>query len=354
MSMNTYREKMCKAITKNGTLCTRDLLGVCPDFCWQHTGRQKVTETELFDLNTPDDVTSDEIQLAPIPNRVDGKESLDDDDKFIANTLINIPIHTAVSAETLHKHALSPDKYEYITLEKVNPKFALARVGVIQDGSCLFHSIVFLEFFNDLSNDVKTRQLFVETMKNEFFNKFSSERWLLYASDEWKTRILEILRGHIVTELDINYSELDMLMDSLLATRITFSQFREELPKAIHANIPTIDEKNVSILIGQAVEEAFTRYKTSLQRCSSWAGSDEIDMFSDQFDINIFSFDSNGILSFKDCSQFSISRPSILLYNQGGTHWEPIVLTDAKGEKQTLELPPNSELIHELLEKYGC
>lgn len=399
--------EICRAITKNGTNCNRITTPMCMNYCWQHSKRILNDEDDLGEIitntknavvkkiknlvNTVEETKVKEDDLREIITNtkntvvknikkvVDAigeteekeenkKEEKKDDDKFDTS---QIPLQEAVSAETLQKKTLPIDKYEYITLEKIDPKFKLARVGVLRDGSCLFHAIVFLIFYNDYMRlDEQLRKEFVEAIKVNFFNKIASSEWILYASDKWEERAVEIMIERINLYLQHKtpnnngifgwFSKMDytnyivQIINTLMVQNITFSQFKKELPNSIKQNFPSLSvkESDIEIIIGESIEHAFAEYKKSLNTCSQWVGVEEIYMISKEFGLNIFIFEADGSLYLDECSKYALTNPSILLYNQGSDHWEPVVLINE--QTQTLELPPNSDLVQDILEKYGC
>jgi hypothetical protein len=327
-------DSVCKSITKNGTECNTLTTALCKHHC---------SQTE---------------------------EKKSDDDKFAVPT--KVPVPEAISAETLEKNKLQPDKYEYITMEKINPKFSFARVGVVEQD--LFHTIAFLQFFNEYNNyDLDTRILFINNMKKNFFSKISSENWIEYVSPEYDYLILKSIIDNINKYLQSitpstgglfgwfstpNYtSQLQSIIDELLQTNVSYKIFRKKLATKIKDNFQElpVHVKTIEIIVGESTENIFSQYKESILKDSTIAGIDEVNMISKEFGINIFVFGSGGELYFDNCTKYDVTNPSIIVYHLNSKYWEPIVFIEGKNSQtQTIELPPNSPIVMDILEKYGC
>ncbi len=321
----------CKFQTQNGELCSLAIVG-CSDYCAEHNKNKIKKQFESF--------------YRDLRGGSGGVEA----------TSISVP--HAISAETLRKLFLQSGKYEYITLEHLTD-FTFARVGV---PTGLFHCVAFLQFYDDYQASTN-KELFAETMKDNFFKQISSQEWVKNITEQQYVvvlnKIIENMNQYLQTQLSggwfswlfgTDYTfQITELIDSLIQPNVSFSEFCQSLQRvATHAF--GVNEEKIKIIIGESVEQAYTVYKNHVE-CA--VGFDELRMIAGVFGINIFAFGVDGVLFKDNCTEYNSTFPSILLYNQGNSHWEPIVQIESNSN-QILEQPPDSVLTRTIMSVYKC
>ncbi len=270
---------------------------------------------------------------------------------------MSIPVPYAISAETLEKKALPPLKYEYISLKQIESQYTFARVGVPNSNS-LFQSIAFLQFYHDYHNAID-KDMFIEVMKTNFFNRMSSQEWVKDLTTQQYIDIVNIMisnmnkyfqsilpSGWLSWLFKPDYTpQITMLIESIMRPGASFEEFCNLLPDAVSSNF-YMDSSKIKIIVGESIEQAYSNYKLSIH---DHAGLEEVRLISKVFGINIFIFGADGVGMMDDCHLYNLLNPSVMLYLHADGHWEPIVMIQER-EIQVLTQPPESKLISDILE----
>lgn len=264
----------------------------------------------------------------------------------------------AIRTETLEKSILSPGEYEYITLKGIGEPYLFARVGVEDDGICLFHAVVLATLYEEYIQHKNENKLdeFVKMFRDSFFDDVPSEKWFMYADAEWQSNMLRAFVNKVDDLvapktwwnwlfLSSQRIAIQQAVDSVLEQSVDLVKFQVEVCTALNMAGINIDENQCILLVGSAIEQAYTEYKEQVVQGGGCMGTPEIQLMMDIFNINIFVYDKKGEL-YDD--RYLVNQPSIILYNQGGDHWEPIARIvqqdDDIQNTQQFVFPPDAHL----------
>ncbi|MDC3332844.1 hypothetical protein OAV62_01240 [bacterium] len=208
---------------------------------------------------------------------------------------------------------LATNQIQEISLLGLNTTFKFLRTGVIGDGRCLLHSILYLlnqDYFS--TTDSHERVQLVQTFLNDLSRTVTLRDWIQYSlgehsviniilsirktlSSRYESTYLDTVFENIVSITDIDNLELD--------TAEATQELREKI-------IPVI------------IHKLFEMYKHQLVQCQD-LGFQEVHYMSNKYKVNILMFDQTKHL-FKDTWFNPEFTHTIFLYNVDGVHWEPV------------------------------
>ena len=208
---------------------------------------------------------------------------------------------------------LRPDEYREIQLSISTQNLRFFRVGVLGDGRCLLHAILFL-------------------LNDEYVKKSPSERNTMCST------FLEELSSSLTVDDWLRWSLDDSVINMILSTRKTLSaNHSPDYLDKLFENVFTVDdltnikldtrERTVELrqrLIPGITQKLFDMYKYKLVRCQD-LGYQEVHYISARYKVNILMFDRDANL-FHDTRVNPSFAQTIMLFNFGGGHWEPILL----------------------------
>jgi hypothetical protein len=255
-------------------------------------------------------------------------------DEFLYQTPTILP-------EISSYHILNPDTSQYITLNVNLPspysKFKTVRTGVIGDGSCLFHSILYiLNFEKYIKLSYSERMKVASNLRNAICEKVDIIHWYkinngLTAEISWLEMLIPKLQKY--ENLINNYFQKYENNNNL--SKIFSSLFIHELATLLNNTDNSQSIDSYKELLNLTKQQAFDKYKYTLSHNYHWGNSDDIQIIEQIFQLNILIIDSNRNLVCNKSKYPYIA--SMFLYNQGNQeHWEPIGLYLDEVKKQTM------------------
>jgi hypothetical protein len=247
------------------------------------------------------------------------------------------------------------------------------RVGTIGEGSCLYHSLLFL-LINEryLSLNVKERKALAAKFRNALADALTPEMLSKLAHGAVEAGSVEVM-GHwgylpfVQTELreslianvrsageqpDITEAQLTRIIE-IAAALPTVSEQIEKL----QTELVTLgyDREVTGPIIQQGRLQLWEEYRKKLKDCGSYADHDAIEYVMRSIGRNIFIIEDQTRLpvSFTSCDLYNPKRPSlVILLLKSVEHFEAItnVKTDAEGNvtETILSWPWESPLIQTL------
>lgn len=195
---------------------------------------------------------------------------------------------------------LQPDSFQDIKLQIQSP-FKFYRVGVLGDGLCLLHALLFVSNTDYHTFNTIQRKQFATHFLNALHDNLNQEDWIQYNLGESHSLILSHLRQDLESTHDSD--ELDELFQTM--------------------DLTTLQNK-VPLSFSKIKTDLFKIYKQNLKQCRD-LGYEEVQYIADSNKMNVYLFNSDG-------TQFYGNKPNpsfemnVFIYNLYNTHWEPIVI----------------------------
>lgn len=226
-----------------------------------------------------------------------------------------------VFSENIKHYILEPDKHELITTIRINvPEYEnhyTVRTGVIGDGSCLFHALLYILDDSYKNLDFSKRLEYVSKFRYKFHKDLTIELWQscsdgLIAQVEW----FDVLSQKIIYLIS---EKKFITITNKMTTKPFTTEFDIKLAKKFHKHNSAISFEDYLNIIQESKLTAFERYRNSI--LIKWGNTDDIEILEKFLHMNIWICDSDGYLMDK---LYDTKKSNILLYNQGDNHWEPI------------------------------
>ena len=213
---------------------------------------------------------------------------------------------------------LNPNKCQEISLPISMKNLQFYRVGVLGDGRCLLHSLLFL-----LNTDYPTKS---EEEKTQICNAFLEEITNGLTMDDW----LHFSLGDAsVFNVIMNCRDIleDVIDSDFLDTVFDGVSKLEDL-----SNICLDDDSHTQLFRNKVIPDVtrnlFEKYKGELLNCVD-LGYQEIHYISSKYKINIIIFDQYNQI-FQETKIDPSFQYTVLVSNQGGMHWEPVIFCIGK------------------------
>jgi hypothetical protein len=289
---------------------------------------------------------------------------------FVFQKESQLPEQILIPKQRNELHMLSLDEAEPFRI--LNYPEPLDRVGVIGEGSCFFHSLLFL-MINEkyLGMRIQERKSLARKFRNALADALSPEIFSSLAGGSvevigYTKYVQEALKEALITNVEkegetpgITEKELDKLI-----SRASVSASITEQIKAMEDGLAEFGyDHEVSSEIIQHGRLLFWKdYKSKLKDCKSYADHDSIEYVMRTIKRNIFIIEDETRLPvlFAACDLYDPKLPSlVVILLQNIQHYEPVssVETDAEGNvvRTTLSWSWNSPLIqsfyHDLCQK---
>lgn len=240
-------------------------------------------------------------------------------------------IKNKIKGESHHHFTVPVDDHEVITLKLNIPEFnnikhLTIRTGVLGDGSCMYHCLLYiLDYDNYTPLNHAERNNYAIKFRQYFKNNITLKHWQtcsggLIAQVQWIELLNQALQSYIsnadcdkiITELLFQLNDISHMFTSIFTIRLAENFYKQNSNNSI-------DFYRSIILKTQ--RQAFQNYKDSIMH--KLGSTDDIDILEDLLNINIWVCDSDGYILHKETKPW---KKNIILYNQGTYHWEPIGL----------------------------
>lgn len=208
---------------------------------------------------------------------------------------------------------LQPDHVQEIHLPINAQNLQFFRVGVIGDGRCLLHSILYLLNSNypklSLKEKFNTGQAFLKEIGDEL----DVDSWIQFSLGDSLISIIMTCRQilepyHSESFLDTLFEKVSSIDDLSRIQLESESQTRE-----FHNQV-----------LPRIIEEHFRRYKKMLCHCKD-LGFQEVHYLSSKYKINMLMIGPGNTL-FSETRIDNNFPLTIILYNRDGNHWEPVLI----------------------------
>jgi hypothetical protein len=213
-------------------------------------------------------------------------------------------------------------------------KEVLVRIGTIGDGSCFFHSVLYLIDSRYRSMNDSDKKDLIKIIRDMFSESLSRKTWKSFGNGILALTSYQInLNNYLANKkykfinLNINSNNVDEYISKL---KDSLNKYPDNLSNDIIEKLNNIFDK--------ILENTYQEYLQNIKDTDVWVGDnveDSINIFqyvSDIFNINIFIIkDSTKLpyLSASDCNIMYKNRPSILLLNINNVHFESIALANS-------------------------
>lgn len=228
---------------------------------------------------------------------------------------------------------LAPNLKERIIVSGVEfpEDYHCMRTGVISEGSCLFHSILYLLDHEDyIQKSNQERMDYVRKVRTAITQSIEMQDWLLFSNGYTAYEaVIPRVRNHLLRELDQGqWDKIEHDVTSKYQLILTESLV-EQWVSVIRQHSP-LGEKYLSDLFFTYIQDEFENYKQQLGDCSQWTGNDEIELLSNKLNVNILMFSANKELVNK--SVYNQKLKSICMYHYSDMHWEPLTIVNKTEE----------------------
>lgn len=185
------------------------------------------------------------------------------------------------------------------------------RVGVLGDGKCLLHSLLYLLNSGYYQQTTETRQAICTDFINELLNRLTMDDWWEFSLNDCKLHVLMSVR--MMLEERMPSEQADKILNGVTDVN---RDLIKKLPLGIY--------HHVQDKLPDIKEFLFNQYKQFLPHCRE-LGYQEVHLLSKLYRVNIILIDNDCKLFLQN--QFNTSyETTIFIYNYGGSHWEPIVM----------------------------
>lgn len=184
--------------------------------------------------------------------------------------------------------------------ESIPFKHGFHRRGVIGDGSCFFHAVLYALSNEYRSFSVHNRQQSVVLIRQKASELCSSERILSLGKGMSCLPLFHMLCLK-------NFPHVEKILE-------------EHAEKPVHKLVKYLDD----IPVLQVIEKCVEMYRETVKEPNAWVSYELFELLQDILDVNIFIFEDNGRYQFGDDGIYKTERPCIGLYWYGQQHFELI------------------------------
>jgi hypothetical protein len=218
---------------------------------------------------------------------------------------------------------LQPDQVEEIQLNiKIAKSVKFFRVGSLGDGKCLLHSILFLIDDKYPKYSIPERMQATREFIDQVISELTIEKWFRTVMLQYVFDIIEALRNELSQKF--TEVELDKMFQDLPMTANSSDTFIRQIGEHVQKFTDINTRLFVVNRVHQMISDIFTSYKENLHN-SKELGHYEIKFISDKYRINIILFDQYKNLFYDNQFEKEYNL-TIFLFNQGGVHWEPVMV----------------------------
>lgn len=274
--------------------------------------------------------------------------------------------------ETRIKNSLPPisEIDEMVSEQILDPvvyQEKLYRVGVIGDGSCLYHSILYCLIpsrYTSLS--IGDRKELAATLRNSLADALTLEMFASLADGAVES---VGITPYLLTELT------NALYTGVIEQKETPSISKNNIDKMVSdtSHLQTMElkiiyiqnalqplgyaEEDITEIINSARFRQLNLFKENLRNCSTWADHVSMEYLMRKLGINLFIVTDGSRLpiTFCDCSLYNASKDSIVVLNLEGlsghaAHFEPVcrLVNEGEGFYQTTKFAWNDGLVKSL------
>jgi hypothetical protein len=297
-------------------------------------------------IDRPDNIKSNDTELTSSLNSQ--FELLNEEDKLLLSLyrfdIYKKSVYQEIEMKQQERQneldSLDPDEQQEIKLVFQKPDETFYRIGVIGDGSCFVHALLFTVFkdaYTALS--IPKRKKFVEVVRQQVADSIDIETWTTLGNGNVASLILQ-------QEISNKLSQNDQLKfdNIVIKTQEETSQNPEDFLNTflikIDESFPKLnlfDEEN------GLVKRVYNKYISNLKNPLFWIENSYIECFSNFFDnINIIIVKDIS----RDVYQYAQYKPdsqSVMILNIDPKHFEALVYE--KDEEISFMFTPEDELM---------
>jgi len=226
------------------------------------------------------------------------------------------------------------------TFDNTFSDIPLNRVGTIGDGSCFFHSVLYLIDERYRQMDKSDRKNLIKIIRTMFSESLSRKTWKTFGNGNLALSLYQINLNNYLSNkkykfIDLNFNT-NNVDDYIQQLKNSLTNFPKNLSPDIllkYKNLSTETVNKLYKVFDKILETTYNNYLKSIKDTDVWVGDgeDSINIFqyvSDIFNINIFIIRDTTQLPYltaSDCNIMYKNRPSILLLSINNIHFEAII-----------------------------